>query len=90
MVTKYDLTEDMAGNTDITPVPESHDGRFVAVEDYNALAAENAALKAKAAELVREASTIYTRYNATVDSEGGGWIDGQTLHEMQQLIEGKY
>lgn len=45
MVTKYDLTEDMAGNVDITPVPESHDGRFVAVEDYDALAAENAALK---------------------------------------------
>lgn len=41
MVTKYDLTEDMAGNVDITPVPESHDGRFVAVEDYDALAVEN-------------------------------------------------
>lgn len=45
MVTKYDLTEDMEGDVDITPVPESHEGRFVALEDYNALAAENAGFK---------------------------------------------
>lgn len=45
MVTKYDLTEDMEGNIVITPVPESHNGRFVSVEDYDALAAENAAIR---------------------------------------------
>ena len=89
MVTRYDLTEDMDGNTDITPVPESHNGRFVAAEDYDALAAENAALKSKASELVREAATVYSHYNENIGEDGGDWIDGQTLHEMQQLIEGE-
>ena len=52
-VTRYDLTEDVAtGVVDITPVPESMEGRYVGYEDYtelkaqrDALAAENAALK---------------------------------------------
>lgn len=35
MVVRYDLTEDcVSGAVDITPVPGSHEGRYVAYEDY--------------------------------------------------------
>lgn len=34
MVIRYDLTEDFAGAVDITPVPDSHEGRYVRYEDY--------------------------------------------------------
>lgn len=34
MVVQYDLTEDFAGAVDITPVPDSHEGRYVSYEDY--------------------------------------------------------
>lgn len=37
MVVRYDLTEDFAGAVDITPVPDSHEGRYVSYEDYKAL-----------------------------------------------------
>lgn len=37
MVQRYDLTEDFAGAVDITPVPDSHEGRYVSYEDYKAL-----------------------------------------------------
>ncbi|AVZ45646.1 hypothetical protein vBEcoMRo157lw_00101 [Escherichia phage vB_EcoM-Ro157lw] len=48
MIQRYDLTYDVATEDfDITPVPESHEGRFVAYEDY-------AALEAKCSEAQRE------------------------------------
>ena len=34
MVVRYDLTEDFAGAVDITPVPDSHEWRYVSYEDY--------------------------------------------------------
>ncbi|HCP0786306.1 TPA: hypothetical protein OCP62_004339 [Escherichia coli] len=37
MVVRYDLTEDFAGAVDITPVPDSHEGRYVRYEDYKEL-----------------------------------------------------
>lgn len=38
MVTRYELTEEVdTGVLDVTPVPENHEGRFVAYEDYEAL-----------------------------------------------------
>lgn len=48
-----------------------------------ALAAENAALKSKAAELVHEASEVYSAYNATITESDGDFMDMQTLQEMQ-------
>lgn len=48
-----------------------------------ALAAENVALRSKAAELAHEASKIYSAYNATITEPDGDFIDMQTLHEMQ-------
>ncbi|GAB5073038.1 hypothetical protein SedNR2807_32240 [Citrobacter sedlakii] len=53
----------------------------------NALAAENAGLKAKGRELLTEASSIYEKFNATVNPEHGDFIDGQTLHEFQFLLD---
>jgi hypothetical protein len=42
MVTRYDLTEEVeTGKVDITPVPESMDGRYVSWEDYCQLQEEN-------------------------------------------------
>lgn len=37
-ITRYDLTEDVnTGVLDITPVPDSHEGRYVSYSDYLAL-----------------------------------------------------
>lgn len=48
MIQRYDLTYDVASDDfAVTPVPESHEGRFVAYEDY-------AALEAKYSEAQRE------------------------------------
>lgn len=47
------------------------------------LAAENAGLKSKAAELVHEASEVYSAYNATITEPDGDFMDMQTLQEMQ-------
>ncbi|MBN5183242.1 hypothetical protein JY469_21685 [Serratia marcescens] len=49
----------------------------------DALAVENAALKSKAAELVHEASEVYSAYNATIKEPDGDFMDMQTLYEMQ-------
>ncbi|EMP7134689.1 hypothetical protein ROV06_000287 [Serratia marcescens] len=49
----------------------------------NALAVENAALKSKAAELVHEASEVYSAYNATIKEPDGDFMDMQTMHEMK-------
>lgn len=51
--------------------------------ERDALAVENAALKSKAAELVREASEVYSAYNATIKEPDGDFMDMQTLHEMK-------
>jgi len=67
----------------------ANDPTYSTASHRNDLRDAGAKAKDYAAELVREASAIYTRYNATVDSEVGDWVDGQTLHEMQQLIEAK-
>ncbi|EHK6582159.1 hypothetical protein OM190_24945 [Escherichia albertii] len=47
------------------------------------LAAENVALRSKAAELAHEASKIYSAYNVTITEPDGDFMDMQTLHEMQ-------
>lgn len=52
-------------------------------DDAVALAAENAGLKSKAAELVHEASEVYSAYNSTITEPNGDFMDMQTLQEMQ-------
>ncbi|ATM92206.1 hypothetical protein RFG12_000453 [Klebsiella aerogenes] len=51
------------------------------------LAAENVALKLKGRELLNEASKVYQKYNATIDFYSGDFMDGQTLHEFQFVLE---
>lgn len=56
--------------------------------DQNAqLAAENVALKLKGRELLNEASKVYQKYNATIDFYSGDFMDGQTLHEFQLVLD---
>ncbi|HHI0519990.1 TPA: hypothetical protein ACP4QZ_001190 [Klebsiella variicola] len=56
--------------------------------DQNAqLAAENVALKLKGRELLNEASKVYQKYNATIDFYSGDFMDGQTLHEFQFVLD---
>lgn len=57
--------------------------RDALADRVNALAVENAALKSKAAELVHEASEVYSAYNATIKEPDGDFMDMQTLHEMK-------
>ncbi|MBZ7133409.1 hypothetical protein [Klebsiella michiganensis] len=56
--------------------------------DQNAqLAAENVTLKLKGRELLNEASKVYQKYNATIDFYSGDFMDGQTLHEFQFVLD---
>ena len=54
---------------------------------YQELAAENVALKLKGRELLNEASKVYQKYNATIDFYYGDFMDGQTLHEFQFVLD---
>ncbi len=54
---------------------------------FNQLAAENVALKLKGRELLNEASKVYQKYNATIDFYSGDFMDGQTLHEFQFVLD---
>lgn len=51
------------------------------------LAAENAGLKSKGRELLSEACKVYEKFNATISSDSGDFIDGQTLHEFQFVLD---
>lgn len=95
MVTKLNIIQN--GKSASFDIEENSDGSFILASDYeamkaerdaleqrvNALAVENAGLKSKAAELVHEASEVYSAYNATVREQDGDFMDMQTLHEMQ-------
>ena len=54
---------------------------------FKQLAAENVGLKLKGRELLNEASTVYQKYNATTDFYSGDFMDGQTLHEFQFVLD---
>lgn len=54
---------------------------------YQQLASENVALKLKGRELLNEASKVYQKYNATIDFYSGDFMDGQTLHEFQFVLD---
>ncbi len=59
-----------------------------ALADQNAqLAAENAALKSKGKELLGEACAVYSRLNKLIDPSLGDFVDGQTLHEFQFVLD---
>ena len=52
-----------------------------------AVVAENAGLKSKGREVLKEANYVYSHYNRMVEHLDGESIDGQTLHEFQVAIE---
>lgn len=52
-----------------------------------AVVAENAGLKVKGRELLNEACKVYEKFNATINSDSGDFMDGQTLHEFQFLLD---
>ncbi|MCP6601400.1 hypothetical protein NL524_05685 [Klebsiella pneumoniae] len=54
---------------------------------FKQMAAENVALKLKGRELLNEASKVYQKYNATIDFYSGDFMDGQTLHEFQLVLD---
>lgn len=49
--------------------------------------AENAALKSKGRELLGEACAVYAKLNKLIDPAIGDFIDGQTLHEFQFVLD---
>ncbi|HIE9651020.1 TPA: hypothetical protein ACXRWD_002515 [Klebsiella variicola subsp. variicola] len=54
---------------------------------FKQVAGENVALKLKGRELLNEASKVYQKYNATIDFYSGDFMDGQTLHEFQFVLD---
>ena len=56
-------------------------------EQRNELAAENVALKSKGKELLGEACAVYSRLNKLIDPSIGDFVDGQTLHEFQFVLD---
>ncbi len=59
----------------------------LAHEKFSELAAENAGLKSNGRELLSEACKVYEKFNATISSDSGDFIDGQTLHEFQFVLD---
>ncbi|MGR7072219.1 hypothetical protein ACU62W_15170 [Klebsiella aerogenes] len=51
------------------------------------LAAENVGLKSKGKELLGEACAVYSRLNKLIDPSIGDFVDGQTLHEFQFVLD---
>ena len=51
------------------------------------LAADNVALKSKGKELLGEAYAVYSRLNKLIDPSIGDFVDGQTLHEFQFVLD---
>ena len=52
-----------------------------------AVVEENTGLKSKGREVLDEACKVYEKLNATISSDSGDFIDGQTLHEFQLLLD---
>lgn len=52
-----------------------------------AVVEENAVLKSKGREVLNEACKVYEKLNATISSDSGDFIDGQTLHEFQFVLD---
>ncbi|MGL4725653.1 MAG: hypothetical protein ACRCWW_14305 [Scandinavium sp.] len=51
------------------------------------LAEENAGLKSKGRELLGEACAVYAKLNKLIDPTIGDFVDGQTLHEFQFVLD---
>ncbi|UYE90861.1 hypothetical protein F13_0018 [Escherichia phage F13] len=92
MIQRYDLTYDVASDDfAVTPVPESHEGRFVAYEDYESLLKLNESLtkeieqyheRIKVAEdvikLFSEAVEKYKERNVPIKEEAWTvWLGGE-------------
>ena len=54
---------------------------------FKQLAAENEALKSKGKELLGEACAVYSKLNKLIDPSIGDFVDGQTLHEFQFVLD---
>ncbi|EML9434700.1 TPA: hypothetical protein L7O64_004726 [Klebsiella pneumoniae] len=54
---------------------------------FKQLAAENVALKSKGKELLGEACAVYSKLNKLLDPSIGDFVDGQTLHEFQFVLD---
>ena len=68
--------------------PLIREQKFLKLEKaYQQLAAENAALKSKGKELLGEACAVYSRLNKLIDPSIGDFVDGQTLHEFQFVLD---
>lgn len=59
------------------------------IAEFENVVGERDALKAKGHEVLREASYVYEKYNQMVDHLDGEFVDGQTLHEFDLLLQGK-
>lgn len=71
-----------------TGEPSIREQKFLKLaKAFKQLAAENVALKLKGRELLNEASKVYQKYNATIDFYSGDFMDGQTLHEFQFVLD---
>lgn len=70
MIQRYDLTYDVVSeDCAITPVPESHEGRFVAYDDYAALEAKHSEAQRELVALrsqVRDASALVKQLHEVV------------------------
>ncbi|EOZ5728959.1 hypothetical protein ACQTWD_004682, partial [Enterobacter hormaechei] len=44
-------------------------------------------LKSKGRELLGESCAVYAKFNKLIDPASGDFIDGQTLHEFQYVLD---
>lgn len=69
-IARYDLTEDCTtGKVDITPVPETMEGRYVSYDDYAALEAKCAAMAAENAGLKESRKNLAEFIHEELDAD---------------------
>jgi len=83
----FDNKKDGCGTAWFMMMAAMWEGWKAQEENGTALAAENARLKAKGRELLDEACKVYEKFNTTINPETGDFMDGQTLHEFQFVLD---
>lgn len=79
-----DIIESLESNSEVSIKEEKH---LKVAKLCVQLAAENVALKSKGKELLGEACAVYSKLNKLIDPSIGDFVDGQTLHEFQFVLD---
>lgn len=88
MTITLQAVNDLIASLESAGEPSIREQKFLNLaKAFKQLAAENVGMKLKGRELLNEAAKVYQKYNATIDFYSGDFMDGQTLHEFQFVLD---